>query len=519
MTSAELWHVNAFSIPAGGALWLARLPGIDWGQSVVFGYVSLMLLRQIFDPQLAQYSYLLGCQQSEEALIVDPERDIDRYRRLAEANGLRISAVAETHIHADFVSGAREFAEDPNVHLYLSGAGGPDWAYRWPERRPNTHFLKHGDQFLIGKIRVEAVHTPGHTPELLCYLVTDLGSGADKPMALVTGDFVFVGDVGRPDLLESAVAQKGTMEASARQLQESLRDRLASFDDYLQLLPGHGAGSACGKALGAVPTSTLGYERRFNSALKLALRDGAAFVTDILSGQPDPPLYFATMKRVNRDGIGVTGGAPKPPHLHPDEFSHAGKGENIQVLDTRDDRKVFDAAHVPRAIHAPLRSPFFSATAGSYLAENDSVLLVLEEPGDADLALRQLYRIGFDQVRGWITAGEAKTAGLFLEAEERIDFPDFRPEKALEQGAIIDVRTSAEFQRGHLEGALSFPYTRLKTRLAELPKNKRLFIHCGSGRRASLAASFLRSTGFDAVHIDGICADCERIAAKEGVAH
>ena len=178
---------------------------------------------------------------------------------------------------------------------------------------------------ISAKSGVEAVHTPGHTPEHLCYLITDLGSGADTPMALITGDFVFVGDVGRPDLLESAVAQKGTMEASARQLQKALRDRLASFDDYLQLLPGHGAGSARGRALGALPTSTLGYQRRFNSALKLALRDDAAFVKDILSGQPDPPLYFATMKRVNRDGIRVTGGAPKPAHLHPDEFSHAGR--------------------------------------------------------------------------------------------------------------------------------------------------------------------------------------------------
>jgi hydroxyacylglutathione hydrolase len=478
-----------------------------------------MLLRQIFDPQLAQYAYLLGCQQSEQALIIDPERDIDRYLEIAREHGLRISAVAETHIHADFVSGAQEFAEDPNIHLHLSAMGGPDWVYRWPAQRPNTHFLKQGDQFMIGKIRVEAIHTPGHTPEHLCYLITDLGSGADKPMALVTGDFVFVGDVGRPDLLESAVAQKGTMESSARQLRESLRTRLADFEDYLQLLPAHGAGSACGKALGAVPSTTLGYERRFNSAIKLALSDGEAFVKDILSGQPDPPLYFATMKRVNRDGVNITGGVAKAPRLHPDEFARAAKREGIQVLDTRDDRKLFDAAHVARAIQAPLRSPFFSATAGSYLAESDAILLVLEGPEDADLAVRQLYRIGFDQVHGWITADEAKAAGLFLEEEERIDFPDFRPEKALEEGAIIDVRTSAEFQRGHLDGARSFPYTRLKTRLAELPKNKRLFIHCGSGRRASLAASFLRSMGFDAVHIDGICADCERIAAREGVAH
>jgi hydroxyacylglutathione hydrolase len=298
-----------------------------------------------------------------------------------------------------------------------------------------------------------------------------------------------------------------------------LRDRLAGFDDYLQLLPAHGAGSACGKALGAVPTTTLGYERRFNSALKLALSDGVAFVKDILSGQPDPPLYFATMKRVNRDGIVVTRGVPKPSHLDPTEFSRAARGDGVQVLDTRDDRKLFDMAHVERAIHAPLRSPFFSPTVGSYLPEDDLVLLLLERAEDVDLAARQLYRIGFDHVHGWITTDEAKTAGLFRETEERIDFPDFRPDKALEEGAIIDVRTSAEFQRGHLEGALSFPYTRLKTRLDELPKNKRLFIHCGSGRRASLAASFLRSTGFDAVHIDGICEDCERIASTERVAH
>ena len=275
-----------------------------------------MLLRQIFDPYLAQYAYLVGCQRSGEALIIDPERDIDRYRELAAENGLRIMAVAETHIHADFVSGGREFAQDPNVHLYLSAEGAPDWTYRWPAGRSNTHFLKHGDHFMVGNIRVEAVHTPGHTPEHLSYLITDLGGGADQPIALATGDFVFVGDVGRPDLLEFAAGIKGAMEPSARKLRESLHDRLAPFADYLQILPAHGAGSACGKTLGAVPTSTLGYERRFNGALKLAINDGDAFVRDILSGQPEPPLYFATMKRVNRDGIAVTGGVPKPPRLN-----------------------------------------------------------------------------------------------------------------------------------------------------------------------------------------------------------
>lgn len=478
-----------------------------------------MLLRQIFDPYLAQYAYLVGCQRSGEALLIDPERDIDHYRELAAENGLRITAVAETHIHADFVSGGREFAEDPHIHLYLSAEGGPDWTYQWPGQRPHTHLLKPGNRFMVGNIRIEAIHTPGHTPEHLSYLITDVGGGADQPIALATGDFIFVGDVGRPDLLESAAGQKGVMEPSARQLQHSLRDRLAPFADYLQILPGHGAGSACGKALGAVPTTTLGYERRFNGALKLALADGESFVKEILAGQPEPPLYFATMKRVNRDGIAVTGGVPKPAHLAPADFAAKAADASVRILDARGDREAFDSGHVNRAIHAPLRSAFFSTSAGSYLAENDEILLVLASESDVDLACRQLYRIGFDKVIGWITADEAQAAGLLTASLPRIDFAAFNSAKALIEGAIIDVRTTAEFQHGHLDGARSFPYTRLKTQLDALPKDQRLFIHCGSGKRASLAASFLRSVGFDAVHIDGVCEECERIAQVEGVPH
>ena len=478
-----------------------------------------MLLRQIFDPYLAQYAYLIGCQRSGEALIIDPERDIDRYREIAVENNLRITAVAETHIHADFVSGAREFAVDPALHLYLSAEGGADWTYQWPGKRPNTHFLKHGDSFMVGNIQIEAVHTPGHTPEHLSYLITDLGGGANQPIALATGDFLFVGDVGRPDLLESAAGQKGVMEPSARRLQESLHERLSPYADYLQILPGHGAGSACGKALGAVPTTTLGYERRFNGAFKLALADSESFVKEILSGQPEPPLYFATMKRVNRDGIAVTGGVPKPPHLTPEYFALKAADERVRILDARSNWAVFDSAHVLRAIHAPLGSPFFSISAGSYLTEKDEILLVLEEERDAELAARQLYRIGFDLIVGWITADEARKAGLLTASMPKIPFNEFDATKALVEGEIIDVRTTAEFQRGHLDGARSIPYTRLKSHLDTVPKDRRLFIHCGSGKRASLAASFLRSLGFDAVHIDGVCEKCERIAQAEGVSH
>jgi len=482
-------------------------------------HLLIMLLRQIFDPYLAQYAYLIGCQRSGEALIIDPERDIDRYQRLAIENGLRITAVAETHIHADFVSGGQEFAENPDIHLYLSAEGGPDWTYKWPGQRPNTHFLKHGNHFMVGNIRVEAVHTPGHTPEHLSYLITDVGGGADQPIALATGDFVFVGDVGRPDLLESAAGHKGVMEPSARQLQTSLHDRLTSYADYLQILPAHGAGSACGKSLGAVPTTTLGYERRFNEAFKLAMCDRDAFVKQILAGQPDPPLYFARMKRVNRDGIAVTGGVPNSHHLDVAHFAAKAGNPAARILDARGDREAFDAAHAARAIHAPLRTPFFSTSAGSFLSEGDQILLVLENGNDIDLATRQLYRIGFDNVAGWITVEEAKAAELLVATIPKIDFPAFNSAKALTEGEIIDVRTTSEFQQGHLDGAKSFPYTRLKASVDDLPKGRRLFIHCGTGKRASLAASFLRAQGFDAIHIDGVCEECERIALSEGVAH
>ena len=223
-----------------------------------------MLFRQISDDRLAQYAYLIGCQQTGEALIIDPERDIDRYIDIATAEGLKIVAVTETHIHADFVSGALEFAER-GVDVYLSDEGDEDWKYGWASR-PNVTLLKSGDTFPVGKIQIEAVHTPGHTPEHMSFLVTDYGGGANKPMGLISGDFVFVGDVGRPDLLETAAGNVGAQEPSAKKLYASIQEFL-KLPDYMQLWPGHGAGSACGKALGAIPESTVGYEKMFNANL------------------------------------------------------------------------------------------------------------------------------------------------------------------------------------------------------------------------------------------------------------
>ncbi len=462
-----------------------------------------MLLRQVFDPYLAQYAYLIGCQKTGEALIIDPERDVDRYRVLARENGLRITAVAETHIHADFVSGARELAQDPEVRLFLSGEGGADWSYRWTGNRDGVQLLHHGDTFRVGNIEVQALHTPGHTPEHICFVIIDRGGGASEPVAIATGDFLFVGDVGRPDLLETAAGQANIAASSAKALLGSLRDRLGGLADFVQVLPGHGAGSACGKSLGAVPTSTLGYERRFNLPFKLSLTDSESFLKDILQGQPDPPLYFATMKRVNRDGVAVTGGVPRPTKLSAADFASTATNKNTFVVDGRMDLSAYAKAHFPGAIYAPLRSAFFTAAAGSFLGEDEGILLILENESDVDLAARQLYRIGLDKLLGWISVADAQAAGLLKASTKEVAFSAFDPKSALAEGVILDVRTSSEHAARNIPGAISVPYTRLLARLTEVPRGKRLYVHCASGKRAALATSFLASRGIEAIHVNG----------------
>jgi hydroxyacylglutathione hydrolase len=478
-----------------------------------------MFLRQINDPVLAQYAYLIGCPRTGEALVIDPERDIDRYGGLARANGLRITAVAETHIHADFVSGSQEFATDPSITLYLSGEGGKDWSYRWPRDRDKVISLRHRESFHIGSIDLTAVHTPGHTPEHMSYLVTDSGGGADAPMALITGDFLFVGDVGRPDLLETAGGGSGVGKVCARQLQKSLVERLAGLPDFLQVLPGHGAGSSCGKALSAIPMSVLGYERRFNHALKLANADPSAFVENILSGQPDPPLYFARMKTVNRDGIAVGRAIPSLGKLTPEEAALFITERRGTLLDTRSDRVAFDSGHAPSALHAPYPGAFFLTSAGSYVTEGEPILLLVERETDVEEMSRQLYRIGFDDLAGYVLASEAASEGLLTQRTAHVDFETWNRYSLGPEEIILDVRNASEFSEGHLPGAVNIPYTRLRSRLEELPRDKRLYVHCGSGKRAALAASFLNLAGFDVLHVDGLCEECERIATARGYAY
>lgn len=453
-----------------------------------------MLLRQIFDPNLAQYAYLIGCQRSGEAVVVDPLRDIDQYRTLAAQEGLRITAAVETHIHADFVSGVREFAADPAVRAFVSAEGGADWQSEWAGGLPNVTRLRDGDEFRIGRIRFQAVHTPGHTPEHMSYLVTDEGSGANEPVAFLTGDFLFVGDVGRPDLLEQAAGMAGTQEAGARQLFASLQ-KVKSLPCHVQVLPAHGAGSACGKALGAVPNSTIGYELKFNTALKLATEGTeAAFVEFILSGQPEPPVYFANMKRLNKSGPAVLGGAPAPQILDWNEFaSLQNRKPGLVVLDTRGDRAAFMARHLRGSLFVPLAK--FSDFAGSYLSPQDEVVLLMEHPEHAGSLARQLVRMGFDHLAGALAAESLEEAP----ADAFAATPALRFEEApalLAAGSHpLDVRRATEFAAGHVRGAQNIAHTRLQARLHEVPADQPLLVSCQSGLRAAGASAFLERHG------------------------
>jgi len=464
-----------------------------------------MLFRQINDEKLAQYAYLIGCQQTGEALLVDPERDVDRYVDLAEAEGVQIVGVAETHIHADFLSGAREFAERFGTTLYLSDEGDENWKYEWArDGAYDVKWLHDEDSFRIGNIELRALHTPGHTPEHLSFLVTDGGGGADAPMGIVTGDFVFVGDLGRPDLLESAAKVEGAMEPSARTLYRSAQ-RFLELPDALQVWPGHGAGSSCGKALGAVPQSTVGYEKQFNPMLDAARGDEDAFVDAITEGQPEPQTYFARMKRDNKEGPPVLGSLPSPRRLTVQEFKEAATDDESLIIDTRLDRSAFMARHVPGSLYAPLNKTF-NTVVGSLVEDETTPIVLIVDEEDVETAVRDLVRIGYDDVVGYV---ETETLQRYVEkggpsaSIEEITFDDVDALRNDEDATVVDVRYRSEYEDdGHVDGALNASYTRLPEYEADLPHDDTLVVHCASGARAAAASAFLAGTGRDVVYVN-----------------
>lgn len=454
-----------------------------------------MFFKRFYDENLAQASYMIVCENTREAIIVDPNLDVAQYTRAAGEQRARIAHVTETHIHADFVSGAGALADAAGATLHLSAEGDPKWGYTAAAIK-SAKPLHDGSEILMGKIRLRAAHTPGHTPEHLTFFVTDLERGED-PVGALTGDFVFVGDVGRPDLLERAAGAKGSMASSAAALFKSVRS-FSTQPDHLQIWPGHGAGSACGKSLGSMPQSTLGYEKLFNWAF--ADMSEKAFVAKVLEDQPVPPRYFAAMKRVNRALE-----RPTPPaatkQLSLSDLDAALSGKTL-VIDTRVADK-FAAGHVPGTLNIPLGKSFLN-WAGALVQEDRDFYLLLEAESDdavqavvGDLAKIGLTRIGgffrSNVVRDWTTKYGSSEQVPQLDSKQLHDLLERN------QTQVVDVRAPDEWSRGHLRGAIHIPLAALPERVGELDTSVPIVLHCKGGGRSSIAASFLQAQGLNGV--------------------
>lgn len=450
-----------------------------------------MLFRRIYNDRLAQAAYLIACQRSREAIVVDPLRDPAPYLEAARQEGVRITMVTETHLHADFVSGAAALAATAGAELLLSGEGGGVAGYD-RSAFPNARWLHDGDRIELGDVRIDVLHTPGHTPEHVSFLVTDLAT-IDSPLGLLSGDFLFVGDVGRPDLLERAAGIAGSMNDAARQLYSALR-RLDALPDFVQLWPGHGAGSACGKALGAVPQSTLGYERIANWALRPQTE--ADFIARVLEGQPEPPAYFERMKRVN------AAGAPIPARPEPlgDEQLRAAVEQGALVVDVRPAAS-FSAGHLAGSINVPLGKSFLT-WAGSVLPTDwDLVLLAPSGARDAALsASRELSLIGLDRVLGVLAPTEIGELGVRVVTLGAVPAASLGPAAGGER-VVLDVRNRSEWNEGHVPGAVNIPLAELVARLHELRAHagRPIAVHCQGGSRSAVAASVLQANGFSDV--------------------
>lgn len=472
-----------------------------------------MLLKYFYDETLAQASYLVGCAKTGEALVIDPMRDIAPYLAAAEKAGLRITQATETHIHADFVSGLRELAAHTGATMYVSDMGDAAWKYAFADE-PNVIPLRDGDAWMVGNIKVEVLHTPGHTPEHIAFMITDTAA-ADAPIGIFTGDFLFAGDVGRPDLLEAAAGMAGTKEPGAHRQFHTVQ-RVKQLPDYLQIWPGHGAGSACGKALGAIPSTTLGYEKRFNPAFRFD--DETGFVNWLLDGQPEPPTYFAQMKRVNKAGPVLLAQLPSPQRLTPDQLRDVAASGG-QVFDLRQ-RQDYEQAHLAGAISVPATDTMFSTYAGWFVDYTRPTHIIAPDLGQVKTTLRALRAIGVDDIAGYCDADaiEAlKDMALSLPVMATEQLAERLPRNGL---VVLDVRNKTEYDELHIRGARHIPLGYLPKRLGEIPRDREVIVHCASGYRSHIAASVLRGLGLSNVInlVDGIDVWARRLPTETSLA-
>lgn len=445
-----------------------------------------MLLKYFYDDKLAHASYMVGCQRTGEAVIVDAGRDIQQYLDAAAKEDMRIVGAADTHIHADYVSGARELAERVGAKLYVSDEGDENWKYEFAHVYDHR-LLKDGDTFTIGNIKFEVFYSPGHTPEHISFILTDMGGGADKPMGIFTGDFIFVGSIGRPDLLEKAAGISNTAIPGAYKQFESIQ-RFKQLPDYLQVWPAHGAGSACGKGLGAIPSSTVGYEKMFNPMLQYD--NASEFVEALLDGQPEAPGYFAVMKKVNKEGPVVLGNRPLPGKLPVDQLATL-MAAGHQVVDTSPEA-AFAQAHVPGVVNISLKN---LAVWAGWLVDYNRPVYLISNANDLPEVVRVMAKVGIEDVAGYFDADEVTAAGLMTQS-----YTIKRPREIADQiingeVTVVDVRAESEWEENRLPNAQHIMLGYLPKRTDEVINGKPIVVMCRTGNRSGIAASLLQAQG------------------------
>lgn len=429
-----------------------------------------MFFKQFYDNHLSQASYLVGCQRTGEAIVIDPVRDLTKYMEVADSEGFKITQAAETHIHADFASGIRDVAERLNANIYVSGEGDEQLSYKnMPE---HTNFVKNQDIIQVGNIKLEVLHTPGHTPESISFLLTDEGGGSSVPMGLFSGDFIFVGDIGRPDLLEKSVQMEGTTEIGAKQMYHSI-EGVKDLPDYIQIWPGHGAGSPCGKALGAIPMSTLGYEKINNWAFNVI--DESKFVETLTSNQPAPPHHFAQMKKINQFGMNMY----QPYNVFPSL-------DNVRIAFDLRSKEDFHGGHTEGTINIPYNKNFINQI-GWYLDYENSIDLIGDK-STVEQATHTLQLIGFDNVSGY----RLPKSEILTQSIHSVDM-------TAKEEHVLDVRNDEEWNNGHLDQAVNIPHGKLLKENIPFNNEDKIYVHCQSGVRSSIAVGILENKGFENV--------------------
>lgn len=436
-----------------------------------------MLIKHYFVNKIALSSYIIA--GSDVCAVIDPQRDTDFYIDEARSLGVVITHIFQTHLHADFVSGHMDLAEKTGAKIYVAQSA----------RCAFDHVgLSDGDTVEMEDILIKVMETPGHSPESLCYVVVDTARGED-PVCTFTGDTLFVGDVGRPDLFPDKA------DKLADQLYDSLFDKLLKLPDFCEVLPAHGAGSLCGRAMGAKWRSTIGYEKKYNAALQI--KDKAKFMQSLTQDMPPAPDHFSRCNETNRQGPVLVSELPRMQELSAEAFKEVLEQKDVAIVGTRS-YLAFGSQHIPGAWSLDYEGnlPTF---AGWVLPVDKDLLVVSDSYREAEKTNVWLRRVGMDRVVGYLDGGMAAwvTSGYKTHHVTQISAEDLHDKvTGSEKFVLLDVRAPLEYEDGHIDGAINIPVADLCERYTELHKEDSIILTCSSGNRSSLGASILREKGF-----------------------